>query len=339
MQLDRRGLRREIARGGHQRFAGHAPSGSTIRCCTTGCTTSARSTKSSASSAPSARSSSDPATAFREIDRVLAAAVRYRRPVYIELPRDMVGVVPPDPYTISFRNRQERCRPLREAVAEATRRIASAQRPVIIAGVEIHRFGLQDQLLGFAEGAGIPIATTMLGKSVIGETHPLFAGIYEGAMGHEEVTQLVEQSDCVILLGAFMTDINLGIYTANLDPGRCIYATSESLRISHHHFQDVLLADFIRRAGRRRDQGPAGHAAAAPAARPGAVRASRRRPDHRPAADRAAEPGAGRSLGGDRRSRATPCLRPANWSSTSGPNSSARPITPRWGLPCRRPWA
>jgi indolepyruvate decarboxylase len=64
-------------------------------------------------------------------------------------------------------------------------------------------------------------------------------------MGREEVTRLVEESDCVILLGAFMTDINLGIYTADLDPAKCIYATSESLRISHHHFHGVLLADFL----------------------------------------------------------------------------------------------
>src|SRR5512133_2310651 len=35
---------------------------------------------------------SDPQTAFQEIDRVLDAALRYKRPVYIELPRDLVGV-------------------------------------------------------------------------------------------------------------------------------------------------------------------------------------------------------------------------------------------------------
>src|SRR5512135_2543909 len=35
---------------------------------------------------------SDPQTAFQEIDRVLGAAERYQRPVYIELPRDMVFV-------------------------------------------------------------------------------------------------------------------------------------------------------------------------------------------------------------------------------------------------------
>ena len=64
-------------------------------------------------------------------------------------------------------------------------------------------------------------------------------------MGREEITQFVEQSDCVILLGEFMTDINMGIFTANLAPAHCIYATSESLRISHHHFNSVLLGDFI----------------------------------------------------------------------------------------------
>src|SRR5262245_27697639 len=34
----------------------------------------------------------DTQTAFQEIDRVIHAAVRYKRPVYIELPRDLVSV-------------------------------------------------------------------------------------------------------------------------------------------------------------------------------------------------------------------------------------------------------
>jgi len=187
----------------------------------------------------------DPYTAFREIDRVLEAVVRFKRPGYIELPRDMVAAVPEGSHAPTSAEPASDPDVLAEAVAEAARRIAQSRRPVIVAGVEIHRFGLQEQLLALAEGAGIPIAATMLGKSVIRETHPLFAGIYEGAMGREEVTRFVEQSDCVLLLGAFMTDINLGIYTADLDPAKCIYATSETLRISHHHFHDVLLPDFI----------------------------------------------------------------------------------------------
>jgi indolepyruvate decarboxylase len=188
----------------------------------------------------------DPLVAFHEIDRVLHAAASYKRPVYIEIPRDMVNVVPELPH--QFREPPSASDPdvLAEAVAEAERWISTCKKPVILAGVEIHRFGLQKELLALAEGSQIPVTTTMLGKSVIAETHPLFVGLYEGAMGNDQVTRFVEESDCVILLGAFMTDINLGIFTANLDPGKCIYATSEQLRIRHHHFHGVLLQDFIR---------------------------------------------------------------------------------------------
>jgi indolepyruvate decarboxylase len=195
---------------------------------------------------------SDPPTAFREIDRVLDAVARYKRPGYIEIPRDMTKVVPGVPHTFKCCEPQSDAEALEEAVADAERWLSSCQRPVIIAGVEIHRFGLQDELVALAEGSRIPITTTMLGKSVISEVHPLFVGLYEGAMGREEVTRFVEESDCVVLLGTFMTDINLGIYTANLDPGKCIYATSEQLRIRHHHYHGVLLGDFIRELAARR---------------------------------------------------------------------------------------
>jgi indolepyruvate decarboxylase len=187
----------------------------------------------------------DPNTAFRRIDRVLEHVSRYKRPGYIELPRDLVDVVPDGPYTTAVRPTASDPDVLAEAVTEAVGRIAAARCPVIIADVEIHRFGLQEKLLALAEGAGIPMVSTILGKSVVSERHPLFAGLYEGAMGREEVAQFVESSDCVILLGAFMTDINLGIYTAHLDPARCIDATSETLRISRHHYEGVLLSDFL----------------------------------------------------------------------------------------------
>jgi indolepyruvate decarboxylase len=159
----------------------------------------------------------------------------------------MVGVVPKAPHQFEHTHLASDRDVLAEAVGEAERWLNSCQRPVIVGGVEIHRFGLQDELLALAEGSQIPITTTMLGKSIIPETHPLFVGLYEGAMGNSQVTEFVEQSDCLLLLGTFMTDINLGIFTAQLDPSKCIYVTSEKLRIQHHHFHDVLLSDFVKR--------------------------------------------------------------------------------------------
>jgi indolepyruvate decarboxylase len=71
-------------------------------------------------------------------------------------------------------------------------------------------------------------------------------GLYEGALGREEVTKYVEASDCVLMLGTFMTDLNLGIYTAELDLGDWIYVTSETCRVRYHHYHDVQLVDFVR---------------------------------------------------------------------------------------------
>ena len=228
---------------------------------------------------------SDPQTAFQEIDRVLHAALRFKRPVYIELPRDVVSL-PGNPHhkPTEIHERSEP-RSLREALAEAERMINQARQPVILADVEVHRFGLQDQLLQLARKTNIPVAATVLGKSVIGEHHPFYLGIYEGAMGRDDVRQYVESSDCVILLGAFMTDINLGIYTARLDPARSIYATSEKLAIRYHTYEEVRFKDFVngllRQRLRRRKLGriprpiqvaPASSRTAKHAARPVTVR-------------------------------------------------------------------
>jgi TPP-dependent 2-oxoacid decarboxylase len=64
-------------------------------------------------------------------------------------------------------------------------------------------------------------------------------------MGHESVREYVESSDCLILLGALMTDINFGITPTPIDQSKSIYVTSEKLSIKHHNFENVLLQDFL----------------------------------------------------------------------------------------------
>ncbi len=188
----------------------------------------------------------DPLTAFAEIDRVLGAALRYKRPVYLEVPRDRVLSKPIVPHRPTEGLPPSDPDALREAIDEAAVMLMTAMRPTILADVEVHRFGLQDELAALSEETGLPIATTILGKSVISEANPRFVGVYEGAIGRDEVTEFVERSDCLLMLGCFLSDINLGIFTANLDPSRCINATSEDLQIRHHHYQNVRLDDFIR---------------------------------------------------------------------------------------------
>jgi TPP-dependent 2-oxoacid decarboxylase len=198
----------------------------------------------------------NPRTAAKDIDRVLSSATRYKRPVYIELPRDKVSIPIyqeqyADPSTTYSKTAkieegyETDMDSMQEALAEATAMINSSKQPVIIAGVEIHRFGLQDKLLQLTHKTNIPVVATVLSKSVISEDHPSYLGVYEGAMGHQSVREYVESSDCLILLGALMTDINFNISPTPIEQSKSIYVTSEKLSIKYHNFENILLQDFL----------------------------------------------------------------------------------------------
>ncbi len=187
----------------------------------------------------------NPDTAYSEIERVLTAALRYKRPVYIEIPRDMVNVTLGANNQPSTNNASSNPNALQEALEEAVNLINQAEHPVILAGVEIHRFKLQESLLKLVEKTNLPVAETLLGKSVISEMHPNNLGIYEGAMGKEFTRKYVEESDCVIALGTFLSDINLGIFTAKLNPQSFINVNSEKTSIHFHNYEDISLVDFL----------------------------------------------------------------------------------------------
>lgn len=205
---------------------------------------------------------SDPPSAVKVINRVLLSAMRYKRPVYLELPRDKVleplpldgqedeghtggRQITDNKFIFKNASLESDIDSLKEAINEAKEMIKFSRKPVIVAGVEIHRFGLQRAILTLIEKTGIPVVSTVLSKSVVSENNPLYMGVYEGAMGHEWLRRYVESSDCLVLLGAPMTDIDFSITPTPIDQSKAIYATSERLSIKHHNFDNVYLNDFL----------------------------------------------------------------------------------------------
>ena len=182
-----------------------------------------------------------------QIDKTIAACLRYKRPVYIEAPTDIVakpcrepGEFKPDTAILSNRHA------LDEAADEAAAMLTRAKNPAILAGVEIHRLGLRDDLVALLDRTGYPYATTLLGKAVVPEQHPQFVGVYIAALGGDYPRRMIEDADALLSLGALMTDVNLGIQTARLEAGRMIVANSDKVRIKHHLYPHVSLKDFIR---------------------------------------------------------------------------------------------
>ncbi len=195
----------------------------------------------------------DPVTAFRQIDRAIAAARHERKPVYIELPRDRVtveGYPLPSAAEIILAERSDAAA-VDEAVTETLELLAEAKAPVLVAGVEVHRRGLQDALVDLVEHARLPIAATLTGKSVIGERHPAYIGVYEGAMSSEHTRTVVEHSDLLIMLGVTLNDVDTGIYTARIDPQRLVRASQGEVNIRYHRYPHVALGDFIGAFARR----------------------------------------------------------------------------------------
>lgn len=187
----------------------------------------------------------DPKTAASEIDVAIENALRYKQPVYIEIPRDMARATIPVQRRVKSKGLVSDLDCLKEGLEEVIEKINQSKKPVILAGVEIHRFALQDTVLKIAEKYKIPVAATILGKSVIGESHPLYLGVYEGGVGHEKVRVYVESADCLLMLGAYQSDMNMGVFTAKINPKMLISASFEKLAVQHHVYPHVMLADVL----------------------------------------------------------------------------------------------
>ena len=115
----------------------------------------------------------------------------------------------------------------------------------MIGDVELIRFKLQKEFAGFLKKTGFPYVTMMLGKTVLSEHNPQFIGLFEGDRSREYVRNRVESADCILKLGALMTDFNTGGFTTNLDDAKTISANIRSVKIRHHYYQNVYLRDFI----------------------------------------------------------------------------------------------
>ncbi|NLT73346.1 MAG: biosynthetic-type acetolactate synthase large subunit [Chloroflexi bacterium] len=90
-------------------------------------------------------------------------------------------------------------------IAQAAEMINAASRPIIMAGRGVVVAGAGQELTALAEKARIPVVTTLLGKSAIAESNPLYLGM--GGMHGEGYTNMALQSaDLIVNFGARFDD-------------------------------------------------------------------------------------------------------------------------------------
>jgi indolepyruvate decarboxylase len=185
----------------------------------------------------------DAARAPADIARVLASCLRHSEPVYIEIPRDMVAVpcaevLPEAPVPVD----QDA---LNACVDEILETLARAKSPVLMAGVEVRRYGLEDKVAALSRRLGLPVVTSFMGRGLLADHDAPLLGTYMGVAGFPEVTQLVESSDGLFLLGEIICDTNFAVSETKIDMRKTIQALNSRVNIGYHTYADLPLAALV----------------------------------------------------------------------------------------------
>jgi indolepyruvate decarboxylase len=195
----------------------------------------------------------DLARAPEQVARVLRSCITHSRPVYLEVPRDLVfqpceQVVPLPPAELD-----------QDAVVacadEVMTRLERARSPVLMVGVEVRRFGLEKLVGELARRLHVPVVTSFMGRGLLAQGDTPVLGTYMGIAGQPDLTHLVEESDCLLLFGVILSDTNLGVSEQRITPRSAISARDGAVSMAWHQYHGVPLAalveEMLRRVGPR----------------------------------------------------------------------------------------
>lgn len=187
-----------------------------------------------------------PVTAPADVARVIASCLTHSRPVYIEVPRDLVfepcQAAPP-----AAADQSHDSEAVDACVEEVLELLQDASSPVLLVGVEVRRFGLEPKVAAIARRFGLPVITSFMGRGLLADSDAPYLGTYLGVAGESEITDLVEKSDALVLLGVILSDTNFGISKRRIDLRRCVQALDRRVSLGFHIYPDIPLPVFIQR--------------------------------------------------------------------------------------------
>ena len=135
-------------------------------------------------------------------------------PAFIGLPQDLQG----EAYEFPARFFEEtvheirRPRPDTHELRRAAAALASAERPLIVAGGGVHWSLAEDQLRAFAEQHNIPVVETVAGRTSLFADHPLNCGPI-GVTGCTSANAMASEADVVLAVGTRLGDFVTGSWT------------------------------------------------------------------------------------------------------------------------------
>lgn len=178
------------------------------------------------------------------IARVLDAALRHARPVYLEIPRDMPAVAcAAVPAPVAPQVDADR---LAACADEMIAKLRAARQPMLMVGVEIRRYGLEAEVAELARRLDIPVVTSFMGRGLLADAGLPVAGTYLGLAGDPDLSERVESSDGLLLLGVIISDTNFAVSAKRIDLRHTIHVFDSDVTMGHHVYHDIPLGELIR---------------------------------------------------------------------------------------------
>ena len=165
-----------------------------------------------------------------------AFAAERPRPAYLEVPLDLLS----DPCGEGWRARQRPSRPLPDpaAVERAVTLLAGAEHPLLLLGGGA--IDAAPAALAIAESLGAVVVTTVAGKGIVPESHPLNLG---GRMAQVPVKKLLGEADVVLAVGSEISETDLWDSSVRI-LGRLIRVDLDTANLARPHPAEVpILAD------------------------------------------------------------------------------------------------
>jgi TPP-dependent 2-oxoacid decarboxylase len=192
----------------------------------------------------------DPRDAAQQLHEVARTVWAEQRPGYIEIHRDMVDreieVAEELLHENHLRFPESDARRVEEAARETAAMFNASRRPVLIAGIEIHRYKVTHELIELAEKMGAPVLTTVLGKGAFPMDHPLHMGVHIGPISPAPIVARMDEADFVLNLGCLRTDMNFGNRPPQIIEAKSVWAVDRKVDVKYHTYMNVAVRDFVR---------------------------------------------------------------------------------------------
>lgn len=178
-----------------------------------------------------------------EIDRILKVLVREKKPVYIAIPSD-VALMEISDRTASYDWTSDR-KKLEEVSDKIAKKIAKSKKPAIIGDILVKRFDSKIEYREFVEKSGIPVSNFLMGANLVNMGYEKYLGGYFGSLKNPIAEKYINETDCLITVGAIYSDLNSFGFGLPFDINKHVAIYGNHVYVEGKKYDDIKMSELL----------------------------------------------------------------------------------------------